>query len=76
MCLFFCTSSKIFTDVILKKEDKNVGKIEPVVGPQNASVLTDEEKRRALEAMNLIKEKRTGNIKGRTCANGSKQKQY
>ena len=72
MCLFFCTSSKIFTDVILKKEDKNVGKIEPVVGPQDASVLTDEEKRRALEAVNLIKEKRTGNLKGRICANGSK----
>ena len=31
---------------------------------------------RALEAVNLIKEKRNGIIKGRTCANGSKQKRY
>ena len=46
------------------------------MGPQDASVLTNEEKKRALEAVNLIKEKRTGKIKGRTCANGSKQKRY
>jgi len=52
------------------------GKEKPVVGPQDASLLTEEEKRRALEAVNLIKEKRTGKIKGRTCANGSKQKRY
>ena len=31
---------------------------------------------RALDAVNLIKEKRCGKIKGRTCANGSKQRQY
>ena len=29
-----------------------------------------------MEAVNLIKEKRDGKIKGRTCANGSKQRQY
>ncbi len=39
------------------------GKKKPVVGPHDASVLTDNEKRRALEAVNLIKEKRTGNLK-------------
>ena len=42
------------------------GKKKPVVGPQDASPLTNEEKRRALEAVNLIKEKRSGIIKGRT----------
>ena len=29
-----------------------------------------------MEAVNLIAEKRCGKIKGRTCANGSKQSQY
>ena len=38
--------------------------------------LTEEEKQQALDAVNLIKEKRTGEIKGRTCANGSKQHLY
>ena len=35
-----------------------------------------EEKKRALEAVNLIKKKRCGKLKGRTCADGSKQKRY
>jgi hypothetical protein len=48
----------------------------PVFGKQDATELTYEEKKRALEAVNLIKEKRSGIIKGRTCANGSKQKRY
>jgi hypothetical protein len=48
----------------------------PVFGKQDANELTIEEKKRALEAVNLIKEKRSGVIKGRTCANGSKQKRY
>ena len=29
-----------------------------------------------MEAVHLIKEKRDGKVKGRTCANGSKQRQY
>jgi len=33
-------------------------------------------KRRALRAINLIKEKRCGKIKGRTCADGSSQRKY
>ena len=48
----------------------------PVFGTINPNTLTREEKRRALEAVNLIKKKRCGKIKGRTCANGSKQKRY
>ncbi len=38
------------------------------------SLLTEEEKRGALEAISIIKEKRCGKIKGRTVANGRKQK--
>ena len=48
----------------------------PVFGTIDPATLTNEEKRRALEAVNLIKKKRCGKIKGRTCANGSKQKRY
>ena len=38
--------------------------------------ITTEERRRALEAVNLIKKKRCGKMKRRTCANGKKQKRY
>ena len=48
----------------------------PVFGTIDPNILTNEEKGRALEAVNLIKKKRCGKIKGRTCANGSKQKRY
>jgi len=46
----------------------------PVFGTIDPTTLTTEEKRRALEAVNLIKNKRCRKIKGWTCANGSKQK--
>ena len=48
----------------------------PVVQPLNAHELSIEEKRKALEAVNLIAKKRCGKIKGRTCADGSKQRKY
>ena len=35
-----------------------------------------DEKNKALNAVNLIKEKRDGKIKGKTCANGSTQRKY
>ena len=38
--------------------------------------LSKKEKYRALNAINLIKEKRDGTIKGRTCADGSKHHGY
>ena len=38
--------------------------------------MTEDEKMKTLEAVNLIKEKRDGSIKGRSCANGSKQRKY
>ena len=48
----------------------------PVFGTVDPLLLSREDKKRALEAVNLIKKKRCGKIKGRTCANGSKQKKY
>ena len=48
----------------------------PVFGCIDPSEISNEEKRRALEAVNLIKKKRCGKIKGRTCADGSKQKRF
>ena len=44
----------------------------PVVIPIDPKLLTPENKKKALDAVDLIKEKREI-IKGRTCANGSKQ---
>ena len=40
----------------------------------DASTLDGSQKRAALRAINLIKEKRSGKIKGRTCADGSSQR--
>ena len=48
----------------------------PVVEAVDVRTLSMEQRRSALEAVNLIQEKRSGLIKGRTCANGSKQKLY
>ena len=48
----------------------------PVVAPFNTDVLNPLDRKKTLEAVNLIKEKCCGNIKGRTCANGSKQRNY
>ena len=52
--------------------DKGTMPSKPVFEPINYNDLTQEERKQALEAVNLIKEKRCGTIKGRTCANGSK----
>ena len=49
---------------------------ENVFEPINHSDLTVQNKLDALNAINLIKIKRDGVIKGRTCADGSKQKRY
>ena len=46
-----------------------------VVEGVDPETLTEEEKKEALDAVNLIKEK-IGEIKGQTCANGSKQNMY
>ena len=48
----------------------------PAVVPIDADCLTDIEKKKALRAINLIKEKWNGDIKGRSCVDGSKQRKY
>ena len=48
----------------------------PVVEAIDSSELTEEDKKTALDAVNLIKVKKNGVVKGRTCANGSKEKYF
>ena len=50
--------------------------VKPAVVPLNPDELTDSERRQAIEAVNLIKGEINGITKGRTYANGSKQKVY
>ena len=38
--------------------------------------LTKEQKQKALRAVNLIKQERTGSIKGRMCANGAPHRKF
>jgi hypothetical protein len=63
---------KPFEDAILKEfcqlHDKGVFE------PKHAEGLSQQEKRASLRAVNLIKEKRNGDIKGRICADGSVQR--
>jgi len=47
-----------------------------VLGRIDYDTLTNTQKELALNAVNLIKEKRDGKVKGRTCANGSTQRSY
>ena len=56
------------------KEYKQLDDLE-VLGRLTPENLTHEEKRNALRAVNLIKIKRDGKVKGRACADGSTQRQ-
>ena len=47
-----------------------------VFGAQDATIISLQEKYRALRGVNLIKEKRCGKIKERTCADGIRQLTY
>ena len=47
-----------------------------VFEPISAEELTTIERKRALESLIFLTEKRDGNVKGRTCANGSTQRGY
>ena len=60
----------------LTQLDRGAVEGKPVVIPINPKSLTPENKKQALEAVHLIKEKRSGEIKGRTCADGSKQRHF
>ena len=57
------------------KEYKQLDDLE-VLGRLNPESLTHEQKHNALRAVNLIKIKRDGKVKGRTCADGSTQRKY
>eukprot|EP00957_Ditylum_brightwellii_P204508 15339593-Ditylum_brightwellii.AAC.1 len=48
----------------------------PVVVPTDPSTLSIVEKEEALDAVNLIQEKQNRDLKGQTCRNKSKQRQY
>ena len=60
----------------LKQLNEGVMKERPVIQPINFEELSDTDKNTALEAVNLIKEKRCGKIKARTCVNGPKQRKF
>ena len=47
-----------------------------ILGRIDPKSLTAEQKRKALRSINLIKIKRDGKVKGRTCADGSSQGKY
>lgn len=47
-----------------------------VFKPIKVAELTEQERRRAMESLIFLVEKRDGTVKGRTCANGSTQREY
>jgi hypothetical protein len=57
------------------KEHKQLDDLE-VLGRLTPENITHEQKRNALRAVKLIKIKRDGRVKGRTCADGSTQRNY
>ena len=56
--------------------DKGAVKDKPVIEAIEYNKISEEERRKALDAVNLIELKRDGRLKGRSCANGSKQRSY
>ena len=48
----------------------------PVIVSSDPYFLSSEDKRKEMEAVNIIKEKRDGAIKGRSCANGRNQNNF
>jgi len=60
----------------LKQLDEGPMPGKPVVQPVDVDTLSQKMQEQAMEAVNLIKVKRCGKVKGRTCANGSKQRKY
>ena len=69
---------KAIAAILKELKQLNDGAVEgkPVITPISFEDLTPQDKEQALEAVNLIKEKRCGKLKGRTCANGSRQRKY
>ncbi len=47
-----------------------------VFEPQHANDLSEDDKKKALSSLIFLKEKKDGNIKARSCANGNPQREY
>ena len=66
--------------VVMTKEliqlDKGAVRNKPVIEAISYETLTDDDKRKVLDAVNIIELKRDGRLKGWSCANGSKQRSY
>ena len=60
----------------LKQLEYGVVPGKPVVTGIDPESLSEEDKRKALDAVNMIELKRDGGLKVRSCANGSKQRAY
>ena len=60
----------------LKHLNDGVSPGKPVIVPIPFEYLSDKDKKGALEAVNLIAQKRCGQIKGRTCANGARKRKF
>ena len=69
---------KAITAMMKELKQLNDGVIpgNPVIEPIPFEKLTAKDKKEALEAVNIIAQKRSGKIKGRTCANGSRQRRF
>ena len=60
----------------LKQSDEELTEGKPVAVPIKHSLLTKKWKKEALDVVNLIKEKRNGDLKGRICKNGAIKRKY
>ena len=74
---------KVFGEIYLATMVKELKQLnddavpgKPVVIPIEADTLREEDKKKALDAVNIIEEKRDTRVKGRTCTNRSKQRVY
>ena len=72
----FCEKTVAVIFKQLKQLNDGVLPSNPVIVPIAIESLTEEDKRKSLEAVNLIEVKRCGKIKGRTCTNGSRQRHF
>ena len=71
-------SEKVIVALFKGYKQLNDGATEgkPVILPTNPDLLTIDQKQQVMYAVNLIKLKRNGRVKGRVCADGSIQRNY
>ena len=58
----------------LNQLDKGAVPNKPVIEPIDYDTLNYDERKKALDAVNIMELKRDGRVKGRSCTNGSKQR--